>query len=154
MMITSTYINAQGFQASTYIERTHVSPKVGTAVGYEFSKTQIEVGGFFQQSTVQLEAEAGRPMTSEMNFIGAYFAYPLVNKGIANLKLNVRTGVSNGENFSITPSVLANVKPLKNISLGAGIGTRALRPTFMASVRFHLNPGNRGGSLLAMNDSN
>ncbi|RED97004.1 hypothetical protein [Marinoscillum furvescens] len=154
MMIASTYIQAQGFQATTYIERTHVSPKVGTAVGYEFNQTQIEVGGFFQQSTVELQAEAGRPLTSEMNFIGAYFAYPLLNKGIASLKLNVRTGVSNGENFSITPSILANVKPLRNISLGAGVGTRSLRPTFMASIRFHLNPGNRGGSFLAINTTN
>lgn len=144
---------SQQLEASTYLEQTHVSPKVGTAIGYQFGGTySFEVGGFYQRSTVELKAEAGRPLKSENEFYGAFFAYPLLDKKITSIKFNVRTGVSNGENFVITPSLLADLKPLKNVSFGGGIGIRSFRPTYMASIKIKLNPANNNGSYLAFNN--
>lgn len=132
-----TAVSAQGVQASTYMEKTHISPKLGTAVGYAFNNA-IEVGGFYQKSTVELQAEKGRPLMSENEFYGAYVAYPLVGNQKANVKLNIRTGVSNGENFVITPSFQGNLKATKLISIGAGVGVRSFRPTMMASLKINL----------------
>lgn len=151
LLLITSGLSAQNLQTSTYVEQTRVSPKLGTSIGYEFSDA-IEVGAFFQRAAEQQEAEAGRPLRSENQFYGAYFAYPVFARKMADLKFNVRTGVSNGENFVITPSLMANFKPLKNISIGGGVGTRAFRPTYMASIRISLHGGNNGGGLLAFND--
>lgn len=147
MLFGVSLVKGQGFQAKTYIEKTHVSPKFGTAIGYVFGD-QIEVGGFFQRASVQEQAEYGRPLQSENEFYGAYFAYPLLSGKTAHLKLNVRTGVSNGENFAITPSLQASYQPLKFLSVGGGIGARAFRPTYMATISIKLN-NNKGGRYLA-----
>jgi hypothetical protein len=128
---------AQTIEASTYVERTHISPKMGTTVGWIFDN-QIEVGGFYQQSTVELKAESGRPLRYENELYGAYMAYPLVGNQRANVKLNVRTGVSNGENFVITPSFQGNYQAAKMVTLGAGVGVRSFRPTMMASLKIKI----------------
>lgn len=151
LLLAANHLSAQSLQTSTYVEQTKVSPKLGTSIGYQFSD-EIEVGAFFQRATEQKQPELGRPLTSENEFYGAYFAYPVFSRRLANIKFNVRTGVSNGENFVITPSLLANFKPLKNINIGGGIGTRAFRPTYMASIRINLNSGNRRGGFLALNN--
>lgn len=131
----------QQLQASVYLEQTHISPKLGTAIGYQFNGAyRFEVGGFYQKSTIELHAEAGRPLKSENEFYGAFFAYPLLDGKWTSVKVNIRTGVSNGENFVITPALLADIKPLKHIHLGGGIGIRSFRPTYMATVKFNLNP--------------
>ena len=127
----------QTMEASTYIERTHISPKVGSAVGVHF-KNNFEVGGFYQQSTVELQAEPGRPLMYENQFYGLYLGCPIKNTDYFDLKVNIRTGVSNNENFVITPSVMGSVKLLRKISLTGGIGTRSLRPTYMASLSMHI----------------
>lgn len=136
-------IKAQGLQANTYVEQTHVSPKFGTSIGYEFAD-RIEVGGFFQRASVQAEAEYGRPLSSENEFYGAYFAYPLVAARNATVKFNVRTGVSNGENFVITPSLMASYSPFRLVAIGGGVGVRAFRPTGMATITIRINGGQRG----------
>lgn len=150
LLISATTLSAQNLQTVTYLEQTHMNPKLGTSIGYEFSDN-IEIGGFFQRAATQQEAEPGRPLRTENEFYGAYFAYPVFSKKLADLKFNIRTGISNGENFVITPSLIANFKPLKNISIGGGLGTRSFRPTYMASIKINLNGGNNGGGLLALN---
>ena len=138
ILVGSSFAQGQGLQARTYLEHTHISPKFGTSVGFIFGD-QIEVGGFFQRAAVQEQAEYGRPLQSENEFYGAYFAYPLLAGEMAAIKFNVRTGVSNGENFVITPSVMTSYRPLKNLSVGGGVGVRAFRPTYMASISIRLN---------------
>lgn len=133
----STRMYAQELSASTYLEKTHISPKVGTTVGVQFA-SDIEVGGFYQQSADPVEREYGRPLTEEREFYGVFFAYPVIGNDNANVKMNVRTGVSNGENFVITPSLYANYTPFRNITISSGVGTRALRPTLLASLKINL----------------
>ena len=130
-------VQAQTLSMSTYVEQTKVSPKLGTRVGIEFVN-QIGLGGFYQKSAIALEAEYGRPMTSENVFYGMYFGYPLMNRGAMDLKLNIRTGVTNGENFTITPSVQSSFRLLQKVSLEAGVGVRSFRPTAMAGLRINL----------------
>lgn len=128
---------AQSLNAATYVEQTHISAKVGTAFGYTFS-SNIELGGFYQQAAQPVQREYGRPLMEEEEFYGVFFAYPIIGSDKANLKMNVRTGVSNGENFVITPGVVANYSPFKKITLSSGVGTRAFRPTLMASLKVNL----------------
>lgn len=135
---TALVSNAQQMQVKTYVEHTHISPKFGTALGWNLAG-DVEVGGFFQQAADLAQPEYGRPLRVENQFYGAYFGYPMYAGRITEIKLNVRTGVSNGENFVITPSILANFKPTRNLSIGGGIGTRAFRPTFMASLSLNLS---------------
>lgn len=137
ILISISILKAQGLQASTYIERTVVGPKVGTAIGYSFSDL-IEVGGFYQRATEMAEAEAGRPLREENEFYGAYFGYPLLSAQKSVIKLNVRTGVSNGENFVITPSLMGSYSPMQLVKIGGGIGVRAFKPTVMASLTLRL----------------
>jgi hypothetical protein len=130
-------LHAQTLNASSYIEKTHVSPKVGSTLGVMFNN-QFEVGGFYQQSTIELQAEYGRPLTSEKLFYGLYVTCPLKSYDKLGLNLNIRTGVSNNENFVITPSMQANVHPWKKVAISGAIGTRALRPTWIAGIKFML----------------
>jgi hypothetical protein len=127
----------QGLEASTYIERTVVSPKLGTSIGYVFDNN-FEVGGFYQQSAEGISSEQPKPFLYEKEMYGAFVACPLVASRKANLKLNIRTGVSNGENFVITPSFQGNFQAARMVTLGAGVGVRALRPTMMASLKINI----------------
>ena len=137
VMALSGAASAQKLNASTYIEKTHISPKIGTSLGVIF-QSNIEVGGFYQQSADPIEREYGRPLMEEREFYGVFFAYPVIGSNKANVKLNVRTGVSNNENFVITPGLLANYSPVKQVTVSGGVGTRAFRPTLLAGVKINL----------------
>lgn len=135
--------NAQKVIVRTYIEKTHMSPKTGTAIGFE-NKHLWEFGAFFQEASLmesfmmsEIEKEA-LPRHYEKDFTGIYFAVPVRVRENLVLKANIRTGVSNGENFVITPSVLANYQLLNNFRIGMGVGSRSFRPTLQASVSFVL----------------
>lgn len=128
---------AQSLQASSYFERTTVGPKVGTSIGYEFIDL-IEVGGFYQKAINGAEGKETHGKWFEKEFYGAYFSYPVFDDFNTTVKLNVRTGVSNGENFLITPSLLANYHVFKRFSLGGGIGARMFRPTWQANLKISL----------------
>jgi hypothetical protein len=119
------------------VERTHIGPKVGTATTYEFANL-MEVGIFYQQATTKLEAEYGRPLMVENQFMGITMAAPLLSAGPILVKLNVRTGISNGQNFVITPALLGSLKILKRIDFQTGVGTRNFKPTLVASASFKL----------------
>ncbi len=137
-LMTMTYmIYGQSMIAKTYVEQTFYTPKVGTAIGYKFAG-DYEIGGFVQKSTVDLQAEDGRPLHYEKEFIGAFFSYPMLTAYKTEVQMKVRTGITNMQNFTITPSVHANYKPAQVITIGAGVGVRAFKPTFMASLQINL----------------
>lgn len=138
LIFTSAGLIAQGLQARTYLERTTVGPKMGTAISYNF-KDKFELGGFYQQAMEMSNPESGRPLKAENTFCGAYFGYPLMSSPITTVKLNVRTGLSNGENFVITPSIIGTFHPIKLLNIGGGIGIRSLRPTLLATLSLNLS---------------
>ena len=130
--------SAQKMIIRTYVEKTHMSPKTGTAIGFE-NRFLWEYGAFFQEASLMesflmSEAEkAALPRHYEKDLTGIYFAVPVIARESFIVKANVRTGVSNGENFVITPSVLADYMPVKHVRIGVGVGSRAFRPTLQAS---------------------
>lgn len=137
-LTATTIAYGQGFTAATYFEYTHISPKAGTNVGFEFT-TGVELGAFYQNAVnYQSTGNEWKDRMIEREFIGVYFAYPMYNSRYFNTKLNVRTGVTNGENFKITPAITANFTPYKRFAVGAGIGARGFRPTGLVSLRMTL----------------
>lgn len=134
-------VSAQKLIVKTYVEKTHMSPKTGTAIGFE-NRYLWEYGAFFQEASLMesfLMSEAAKealPRHYEKEFAGIYFAVPVMSREHFTVKANVRTGVSNGENFVITPSLLADYKLAEHIRLGMGVGSRAFRPTLQGSLSF------------------
>ncbi|MEM9895365.1 MAG: hypothetical protein AAF789_03270 [Bacteroidota bacterium] len=133
---------SQQLKITKYIERTHISPKIGTAIGF-VNQYGWEYGAFYQEasileSTMSEERRSQLPRFYEREFYGAYFSAPLLYSGNLKLKMNVRTGVSNGENFVITPSLLSDYKVTRRITIGAGVGSRAFRPTLQGSISVRL----------------
>lgn len=138
LVMMAGFVSAQELVATSYVEQTIVSPKLGTSLGVQFDN-QIEVGGFYQQSTNNPEPEAqGLPLRYEQEFAGAFVAYPLTQDHLVDLKMKVRVGVANGQNFVITPSVQGNLQATRKISIDAGLGVRVLRPTLMAGININL----------------
>lgn len=130
---------AQKLTVRTYVEKTKMSPKSGTAVGFE-NNYQWEYGAFYQETSLMeslmmnQEEKKALPRQYEREFYGVYFEAPMWSKESLVVKMNVRTGVSNGQNFVITPSVLADYKLGEHLRVGMGVGTRAFQPTLQASV--------------------
>lgn len=130
---------SQKLKVRSYVESTEISPKLGTAIGFE-NAYFWEYGAFYQAyaPAIQEGLHEYFPKFSERKFLGLFFAAPISKGSYYSMKFNVRSGVSNGENFVITTSVLADFYPAKNLSIGCGIGSRAFRPTFQASVALTL----------------
>ena len=138
LVMVAGFASAQQLVATSYVEQTVVSPKLGTSVGVVFNN-EIEVGGFYQQSTQSTAPESvGLPPRTEQEFAGAFVAYPITQDNLVDVKLNVRVGVSNGQNFVITPALQGNIQATKKISLDAGLGVRSFRPTMMAGIKIKL----------------
>ena len=113
--------SAQQFVMRTYVEKTKISMKSGTAFGME-NRYGWEYGGFYQESSLMEsllsnEEKGALPRFYEKEFYGMYFAAPVMDTKYVVVKAQVRTGVSNGENFVITPSVLADYSPSRHIRL-------------------------------------
>lgn len=129
---------AQGITASTYIEQTKVSPKLGYMIGYHFgSEYGIEVGGFIQnemQSPGQTTDTEYYMQRRETSFAGMYFNYPAYMGNKFEVTIQIRTGVVNAENFVITPSVEGSYKLTQKLLVSAGVGTRCFTPTLMSRV--------------------
>ncbi len=129
--------SAQDVIVKTYVEKTRVGVKSGTSVGMENSYGW-EYGGFYQESSLleslmSEEQKALLPRNYEKTFYGAYFAAPVMESEFVVLKAHIRTGISNGENFVITPSLLADYKISSIARFGFGLGSRAFQPTMQAS---------------------
>ncbi len=137
-LIMTTFTFGQDLLLKSYVEQTIVGPKVGTSVGF-MVMSGIEVGGFYQKAVDGAAPEGANKWNFEEQFYGAFFTYPVVNKRTFDLGFNVRTGVSNGENFVITPSLLASISPIRSVKIGAGVGIRGLRPTLQGSIAFRIH---------------
>ena len=148
LIIISLATYGQSLSLSSYVEQTQIGPKLGTSIGFN-TNIDIEVGGFYQKAVEVTGTEGMRPWKIEQEFYGAYFNYPITKGEHLGLKFNVRTGVSNGENFVITPSLLGSLSPVKAIKIGAGLGVRALRPTLMGSISIQLSSFGKSSGYLA-----
>jgi len=75
--------SAQKVIVRTYIEKTHMSPKTGTSIGFE-NRYQWEYGAFFQEASLMesfmmsKEELESLPHQYEKDFAGIYFAVPIV----------------------------------------------------------------------------
>ncbi len=135
--------SAQRLTIKTYVEKTHIGMKSGTALGLT-NQFGWEYGGFFQESTL-LEALTmseedirNLPRNYERSFYGFYLAVPIIERNFMNIKIHMRTGVQNNENFVITPSVLGNFTPAKSIGFGLGVGMRGFKPTMQGAFTITL----------------
>jgi hypothetical protein len=134
-----TQANAQQPFVKSYVERTHISPKIGTQLGYEF-KHDFEVGIFYQKETKAFSNdETAKPGIYEQEFLGMFFSGPLVTREKYDLKINVRTGAVNKTLFSITPSLIAGYKVFKAVELQAGFGIKSFNVTTQAGIRINLS---------------
>lgn len=131
-------VYSQDLALNSYVEQTEVGPKVGTSVGFN-TRLHIEVGGFYQKAVEGVAPEGVPSVLHEREFYGAYFNYPIRRNEFLALKFNIRTGVSNNQNFVITPSLLGTVSPVRAVKIGAGVGVRAFRPTLQGSISIRLN---------------
>lgn len=123
---------AQNWKVSSYLEKTFVSPKAGTSLGYEFPGN-YEVGGFYQKA-VMTNGKENLPRFYEEEFFGLYTSLPIRDTEKLDINFNIRTGVINNEIFAITPSLQAEFMPTKIIGLGLGVGIRNLRPTVITKI--------------------
>ncbi len=129
---------AQQLSVETYYERTLISPKTGTALGYTF-RGKLCAGVFYQEHSQMFYGE--REMTSQIEdeFYGFYMSGPVTEWRRASLILKARTGIANGENFMISPSVHADFAVLKRVHIGTGIAMRSILPSVMTSIRIDLS---------------
>ena len=129
---------AQNASVTTYIERTNVGPKAGTALGYEFYEG-YEVGAFYQREVPALEsAELVKPRFAEREFYGMYFSAPVLVRRNYNIKINARTGVVNNVSFRITPSAVANYKLNKSLEVQGAVGFRLFIPTAQLGIKVNI----------------
>ena len=143
--------SSQSFIAESYMEHTQIDPKLGTSIGFNF-KNKIQVGGFIQQSTSTIEFGEQAPRNMETKLYGAFFSYPIIlNSEKFELQFKTRAGLANDENFVITPSLQGGYTPFKLVSIGAGVGVRSFRPTYMVTLRINLL-GKKTGGVLAVAD--
>ncbi|MEQ6122526.1 hypothetical protein [Reichenbachiella sp. MALMAid0571] len=128
---------AQEWMVESYMERTHISTKIGTSVGLVLSGN-IKVGAFYQKhANTSLFQEEELPHLYEEHFKGIYFSYPIKQSKIFELDMKIRTGLTN-VGFIITPSFHAYVEPIRKVRLGLGLGMRMLRPTVQPSISITL----------------
>ncbi|WP_258105284.1 hypothetical protein [Marinoscillum sp. MHG1-6] len=139
-LLSFTSAFAQSPTVSTYLEQTKMGAKLGYTVGVTF-KNQYQLGGFYQKDISNGDGAENVPrhLIYEQEFYGVYFSAPLKSGEKFGLSTQVRTGVTNGENFTITPSLLGSYRPVKFISLNAGLGIRAFRPTAIAGISLRLS---------------
>jgi hypothetical protein len=126
---------AQQLTTRAYMEKTNMGLKNGLAIGFTFL-SDAEAGGFFQKSAAfgSIQEQNVLSRFVEREFYGIYGAYPLLNRRVIDIKYQVRTGISNGENFIITSSILADAAVMNHVKIGGGVGMRNFRPTYQTSI--------------------
>ena len=127
--------SAQNLVASSYVEQSFVSSKLGYSIGVKFQETKIELGVFQQNSMVSFDTENSSVTDYERTFTGVYMNYPMFETRTLTLNFKIRTGVSNGENFVITPAVNGDYTLNRKIQVMGGVGVRAFRPTLMTGIK-------------------
>ena len=137
LMGIASILSAQSIETSTYMEWTKISPKIGTSVMVVFDNG-IEVGGFYQQTTIDMKSEKNYVFGYEEELFGFQVGCPVYEKERVQLKLNVRVGASNRENFAILPSMVGQLKMTKWVTAFAGVGTRNFTPTAISGLKFKI----------------
>jgi len=143
MFFTTGVAFGQSFMTSAYVETTSVGPKSGVAIG-AVNSYGFEYGGFYQDAKTldfvfASETKGSQlPRIYERVFFGAYVAAPIYSGSAVDLKLNIRTGVANGEVFVITPSLKGSYQVSRLFSIDAGVGVRAFRPTIQTGFSIRL----------------
>lgn len=126
---------AQNAFTTSYVEKTHVSPKIGVLVGYQFA-SKHEVGIFYQK---EVDMPGGQdnsiPRFYEKEFFGINVASQLLSFDKANLIMDVRIGVTNKTNFSITPSLKLDYEFIKRFHIQGGVGVRSFNPTLQGGLK-------------------
>ncbi len=124
-------------QLKTYIERTVTGPKLGIGLGIK-GHGGYEYGGFYQEAQLlgptSSDITSTKPYPYEKTFYGLYGTGTLLTRRWYDLKLQARMGITNKENFIITPSVIGRVKLANWISLETGLGFRQFRPTYQGAI--------------------
>ncbi|MEQ8554028.1 MAG: hypothetical protein RIC06_22490 [Cyclobacteriaceae bacterium] len=132
------FAKSQELFTTSYLEKTQVSPKLGIQIGYKL-KGGYTIGGFYQKAVeLPTNQETKKPRFHEQAFYGVVLGTTLYNHKNVDIDLNVRTGVSNGLNFIITPSAIVDYRLGKMIHLKGGVGVRSFRPTYMAGISIHM----------------
>lgn len=132
------FAKSQELFTTSYMEKTQVSPKLGIQVGYKL-KGGYTIGGFYQKAIeLPTNQETTKARFYEQAFYGVVLGTTLYNHKNVDIDLNVRTGVSNGLNFIITPSAIVDYRLGKMIHLKGGVGVRSFRPTYMAGISIHM----------------
>lgn len=127
--------SAQQIVGTTYVEKTHISPKLGYAIGFVISDLQMEVGAFHQNTITKIDlSESYMAQFYERTFSGIYMNYPVLSHRGFDVKFNIRMGVTNKENFAITPSVKLDYQLIRNLKITTGIGIRAFQPTYQSGI--------------------
>ncbi len=129
---------AQNAFATSYVEKTHVSPKIGVLAGYQFA-SKHEVGVFYQREVDGPEGQDNiRPRFYEKEFFGINLGSQLFSFHRANMLMDVRIGLINKSNFSITPSLKLDYEFIKRFHLQGGVGVRSFNPTFQGGLKIDL----------------
>ncbi len=138
LLTSLSQIAAQNLFTSSYIEKTHVSPKAGIQVGYRFS-TNHEVGIFYQKEVdMPGSREAKKPRFYEKEFLGVNLSAQLISFHKVNMLIDIRIGVINKENFGLTPSLKFDYEIIKRVHLNAGIGARTFTPTYQGGIKIDI----------------
>lgn len=137
-LLAAGIVLAQDIKATAYVESTHVNTKVGTILSFE-NHSGWEYGGFFHKtSNAIFPEEIKEDELKESNFTGFFVAMPLIREEGASMKINLRTGLANGEHLKVIPSLTCEAPLTKNLLLMAGISFRKWNPTFIYGISFKI----------------
>jgi hypothetical protein len=137
-MMIAGVLYGQGLHVSTYAEQTKLSTKLGTAIGFNLPY-DFAVGGFYQQRMQSLPDEPRLRYTEEWEFFGLYGSGRVFTSQYFEIDAMVRMGVTNRENFAISPSFIGTYRPAKRIEFNMGMGVRCFNPTLIGGVTINLN---------------
>ncbi|MEQ9379212.1 MAG: hypothetical protein RIG68_28740 [Imperialibacter sp.] len=137
--------NAQGVKATSYIEKTKMSPKMGYSVGVVLPGYlgDMELGGFYQKAMNEQGESTYRKIVEE-KFYGMYLGVSFIQTERVNVSFKVRAGSVNDKFLLLTPSVFSDVMISRSLGFGFGLGMRNLQPTYTGRLVLKLSNSNQG----------
>ncbi|MEQ6119087.1 hypothetical protein [Reichenbachiella sp. MALMAid0571] len=144
ILAVATYSNGQGIKATTYIEKTKMSPKLGHSIGVVFPSYlgDMELGGFYQKSMTSNSGEYASNRLMEEKFYGFYIGISFIQTEHINVNFNLRTGTVNDKFLAITPSVFSDLMISRSLGIGVGLGMRNLQPTYSGRIILKMSGSN------------
>ncbi len=119
LLLTLVRVNAQHFEAQSYVQETALGLQKGYGVRY-ISPWRMKFG-IFLQSNNNLSLEEG---VSNYPFTGIEVSYPISSCGKISMYGNVKGGLVNHQFFAITPEIETVWNFSRFVSLGIGTGVR------------------------------